>query len=333
MNFGKEFKLLLKAKYPIIYVLSSEEERVEYSIRVCLRDLNVVKTVYIWDFIDGYKGNPNDMGFGVKNPLQALELIEKVASENSAVFILKDFHLFLNDVSVLRKLKNVVKLTRSFSKTIVIIGSEVVVPDSIKDLVTVLEFSLPQPNEIRSELTRVQRSLGSSLPESSLDILVRSCQGLSLEKIRKVFSKVIATYKEVNVESLAMVFEEKKHIIGQTKILEFCTSTEKMSDIGGLENLKRWLQKRVGALSQRAEGYGLPSPRGLFLVGVQGTGKSITAKAIANEWKLPLLRLDTGKLFGSVLGESESRMRQMIQLSEAMSPCILWIDEVCLVLV
>jgi len=101
-----------------------------------------------------------------------------------------------------------------------------------------------------------------------------------------------------------------------------------MSDVGGLENLKQWLHKRSGALSQRAENYGLPLPRGLFLVGIQGTGKSLTAKAIANEWGLPLLRLDVGKLFAGVIGESESKMRQMIQLSEAMSPCILWIDEI-----
>lgn len=125
-----------------------------------------------------------------------------------------------------------------------------------------------------------------------------------------------------------MIFTEKKQLISQTKILEFYSVTERMSDIGGLENLKQWLQRRAGALSQRAERYGLPSPRGLFLVGIQGTGKSLTAKAIANEWGLPLLKLDVGKLFGGIVGESESKMRQVITLSEAISPCVLWIDEI-----
>jgi SpoVK/Ycf46/Vps4 family AAA+-type ATPase len=328
MSFTKDFKLLLKARYSLIYISTTEEERLEYNVRLCIKDSSVNRLIYSWDFIDGYVGNPSDNGFGARNPLQALELIEKLTSESPAVFILKDFHLFLNDISVARKLKNVIRLIKNQSKTIVIVAPEVTIPDSLKDLITVIEFKLPQPFEIKRELLRVQDSLGHFLPDSSLDMLVRSCQGLSLERIRKVLSKIIATYKEINVESLDIVFVEKRQIISQTKILEFCNSTEKMSDVGGLENLKKWLHKRSGALSQKAENYGLPLPRGLFLVGIQGTGKSLTAKAIANEWGLPLLRLDVGKLFGGVIGESESKMRQMIQLSEAMSPCILWIDEI-----
>lgn len=327
MSFTKEFKLLLKARYSIIYVPTTEEERLEYTIRSCLKD-HSNRSIYSWDFIDGYVGNPNDNGFGSRNPLQALELIEKLTPESPAVIILKDFHLFLNDISVSRKLKNLARLLRNQAKTILIVAPEILIPDSLKDLITVLEFKLPQINEIKNELIRVQESLGHFLPDDSVDMLARSFQGLSLERIRKVLSKIIATYKEINIESLDIIFTEKKQIISQTKILEFCTVTEKMSDIGGLENLKKWLHKRSGALSQRAESYGLPSPKGLFLVGVQGTGKSLTAKAIANEWGLPLLRLDVGKLFGGIIGESESKMRQMIQLSEAMAPCVLWIDEI-----
>ena len=328
MNFTKEFKLLLKARYPLIYVPTTEEERLEYTIKSSLKDFSSNRGIYTCDFIDGYSGNPSDNGFGTRNPLQALELVEKLTSENSAIFLLKDFHLFLTDISVSRKLKNLSKLMRNTNKTIVIIAPEISIPDALKDIITILEFRLPQPYDIRKELLRVQESLGHFLPDTSIDILVRSCQGLSLERIRKVLSKIIATYKEINIESLDIIFTEKKQIISQTKILEFCTVKEKMSDIGGLENLKKWLQKRVGSLSKRAEKYGLPSPKGLFLVGVQGTGKSLTAKAIANEWGLPLLRLDVGKLFGGIIGESESKMRQMIQLSEAIAPCILWIDEI-----
>lgn len=328
MSFNKEFKLLLKAKYSLLYVSTSEEERLEYVIKSCTKDSNMSMSIYSWDFIDGYVGNPSDNGFGSRNPLQALELIEKLTSENQAIFILKDFHLFLSDISIARKLKNLSRLLRNQSKTIIIVAPEITIPDSLKDLITLIEFRLPQPLEIKKELIRVQDSLGHYLPQSSIDILIRSCQGLSLERIRKILSKIIATYREINIESLDIIFREKRQIISQTKILEFCTVTEKMSDIGGLENLKNWLQKREGSLSQRAEKYGLPSPKGLFLVGIQGTGKSLIAKAIANEWGLPLLRLDVGKLFGGIIGESESRMRQMIQFSEAISPCILWIDEI-----
>ncbi len=327
MSFIKEFKLLLKARYPILYIPTSEEERVEYVIRSCVQ-LYSKRGIYAWDFVDGYVGNPNDNGFASRNPLQALELIERLTPTNPAVFLLKDFHLFLSDISVARKLKNLTKVLRNQSKNIIIIADEVNIPESLKDIITVLDFQLPQPSEIKKELLRVQESLGYNIPEASLNSLVSSCQGLSLERIRRVLSKIIATYKEVNIESLELIFAEKRQIISKTQILEFYPAKEKISDIGGLNNLKLWLKRRSGALSKKAIEYGLPSPRGLLLVGVQGTGKSLTAKAIANEWNLPLLRLDIGKLFGGIVGESESRMRQMIQLSEAVSPCVLWIDEV-----
>jgi hypothetical protein len=160
--------------------------------------------------VDGYVGNPNDNGFASRNPLQALELVEKLTSDNPAIFILKDFHLFLNDISVSRKLKNLVKILRKQAKTIIIVASEIVIPDSIREIVTVLPFELPQAAEIRKELVRVQDSLGYSLPQTSVDNLVRSCQGLSLDRIRRVLSKIIATYKEINVESLELIFTEKK---------------------------------------------------------------------------------------------------------------------------
>ena len=179
MNFTKEFKLFLKARYPILYVSTTEEERLEYTIKSSIKESNVNRGIYTWDFIDGYLGNPSDNGFGARNPLQALELVEKLTNENPAIFLLKDFHLFLNDISVARKLKNLAKVLRNNTKTIVIVAPEILIPDSLRDLITILEFKLPQPLEIKKELVRVQESLGHFLPETSLDILVRSCQGLS----------------------------------------------------------------------------------------------------------------------------------------------------------
>ena len=132
MTFLKEFKLLLRARYPIIYVATYEEERLEYMIKSSVKDyLN--RAVYSWDFIDGYLGNPIDNGFGAKNPLQALELVERLTPENPSIVLLKDFHLFLNDFSIARKLKNLTKILRNQSKTIVIISSEVNIPDSLKE--------------------------------------------------------------------------------------------------------------------------------------------------------------------------------------------------------
>jgi len=327
MNFRDEFELLLKARYPLIYVATREEDRVEAAIARSAKHLGN-RAVYIWDFVQGYQGNPNDAGFGKRNPLQALELVEKLPATAPAVFVLRDFHRFLEDVAVARKLRNLARLLKSQPKNIVLLAAQVAIPEDLSEVLTVLNFPLPTPPEIKIEVERLLTALGRPLEERVLDELVRSCQGLSMERIHRVLARAIATHGELRPEHVDLVLEEKRQTIRQTQILEFYPASENISDIGGLDNLKDWLLRRGGAFSERARQYGLPHPRGLLLVGIQGTGKSLTAKAIAHHWHLPLLRLDVGRLFAGLVGESESRTRQMIQLAEALAPCILWVDEI-----
>lgn len=327
MSFREEFSLLLRARYPLIYIPTSEEERAEAAIREEAR-LQGNRAVYTWDFVDGYQGNPNDAGFGRRNPLQALEFVEKLPASAPAVFILRDFHRFLEDASVSRKLRNLARLLKSQPKNLVLLSPRIVTTEELSEAITVLEFPLPAAAEIKAEVERLLAATGQSLGVKVLDELVRSCQGLSIERIRRVLARAIASHGEIQPEDVELVLEEKRQTIRQTQILDFYPATEKISDIGGLDNLKDWLLRRGGAFSERARAYGLPHPRGLLLVGIQGTGKSLTAKAIAHHWHLPLLRLDVGRLFGGLVGESESRTRQMIQVAEALAPCILWIDEI-----
>jgi SpoVK/Ycf46/Vps4 family AAA+-type ATPase len=327
MKFNDELTLFLKARYPVIYINTVEEDRVEYVIRKNIKT-NLNRSIYSWDFVDGYTNNPNNEGFARRNPLQALELVEKLNSETPALFLLKDFNRFFTDLSISRKLKNISRILKLQPKTIIIIGSELNIPKELQDLITVLQFQLPLENEINQELNRLINSLNISVEEPLFESLSRACQGLSLERIRRVLSKIIATYKTIDNNSIYVLLSEKKQIISQTEILEYWSVNEKITNLGGLENLKEWLKKRKTAFSLQAANYGLPTPRGLLLIGIQGTGKSLTAKAIANDWQLPLLKLDVGKLFGGIVGESESRLRQMINVSETISPCILWIDEI-----
>ncbi len=326
MSFSTDFELLLRARYPLIYIPTREEERVEGAIALCAKQGN--RSVYIWDFVDGYQGNPNDAGFGKRNPVQALELIEKLPASVSAVFVLRDFYRFLEDVAVARKLKNLARLLKSQPKNVVILSPLITIPDDLSDVLTIMDFPLPSGTEIRLELERLMAATGSTLEDRVLDDLVRSCQGLSMERIRRVLARAIATHGELQADDVDLILEEKRQTIRQTQILDFYPATERISDIGGLDNLKEWLLRRGGSFSEKARQYGLPYPRGLLLVGIQGTGKSLTAKAIAHHWHLPLLRLDVGRLFAGLVGESESRTRQMIQLAEALAPCILWIDEI-----
>ena len=327
MKFNDELALFLKARYPIIYINTLEEDRVEYVIRKNVKT-NLNRSIYTWDFVDGYTNNPNNEGFAKRNPLQALELVERLNVETPALFLLKDFHRFLTDLSISRKLRNISKILKLQPKTLIIIGSDLTIPKELTDLITIVEFQLPLEEEINQELSRLAQSLNIKVESQLFENLVRACQGLSLERIRRVLSKIIATYKTIDENSISVLLSEKKQIISQTEILEYSSVNEKITNLGGLNNLKEWLKKRKTAFSIQASNYGLPTPRGLLLIGIQGTGKSLTAKAIANDWQLPLLKLDVGKLFGGIVGESESRLRQMINVAETISPCILWIDEI-----
>lgn len=327
MSFLNDFVLLLKARYPIIYISTSEEERVEYTIKYCTKKY-VSRTCYSWDYVDGYQGNPNDNGFAAKNPLAALEFIERITSETPAVFVLKDYDVFIKDYSINRKIKNLARSLKTQPKNIIILSSEINIPDTLREFITVIEFPLPTFKEIQEELQRLANSLKQNIAEDLLISLTTACQGLSLERIRRVLSKVIAQSGSIDITTPKLVLEEKKQIIRQTQLLEFIITNNDLTDLGGLDNFKDWITLRSEAFLPAAKEYGLPYPKGLLLVGVQGTGKSLAAKTVAKEWNLPLLRLDFGRLFASLIGQSESRVRQMIQIAESLSPCVLWVDEI-----
>nr|YP_011007478.1 hypothetical protein V2496_pgp041 [Sporochnus bolleanus]WAM64907.1 hypothetical protein [Sporochnus bolleanus] len=329
MTFQEELLILLKARYPIIYILTIEEDRLEYTIRNAVINKNY-SNLYIWDFIEGYKFNPIKKEFGKRNPLEALEFIENVNSVTPSIFILKDFRRFLKDLTISRKLRNLLYLLKIQPKTIIIIDSEVQIPNELKDHITILKFNLPTPKEIQNELTRLTRNLTfqGQLSQNIFEKVIQACQGLSLEKIRRVLGKAIVIYKQIDENSIPIILGEKRQLISQNELLEFWSVNEKLENVGGAYNLKKWLNARTEIFSEAALNYGLVTPKGVLLIGMQGSGKSLIAKAISFEWNLPLLRLDVGRLFAGVVGESESRVREMIGIAESLAPCVLWVDEI-----
>lgn len=327
MTFQDELALLIRARYPLLYITTYEEDRLEQEIAQAAQQLGN-RPLYFWDFVEGVQGNPNHQGWGKRNPLQALELLDKLPDQAGAIVILRDFHRFLEDVSVARKLRNLARHLKAQPKNVILVAPRLAIPEELREVLTVVEFAPPSGTAIRQEIQRLLHSLGQTLPENLLDELVRSAQGLSLDRLRRVLSLSLARHGQIQPEDVELLLDEKRQSIRQTQILDFYPAQEQIADIGGLDQLKDWLIRRGGAFSDRARAYGLPYPRGLLLVGIQGTGKSLTAKAIAHHWHLPLLRLDVGRLFGGLVGESEARTRQMIQLAESLAPCILWIDEI-----
>nr|QCI08998.1 hypothetical protein [Inkyuleea mariana] len=325
MNFKEELILLLSSQDLLIYIITDEEERLEYSITKIAQQ-QFQNSIYVWDFIDGYQNNPNYIDQAIRNPLEALEVIQKLESKISKVFFLKDFHLFINDISIIRKLKNLKKWLKQSNSHIIISGPEIEIPISLKESITILEFPLPNRKEIKIELYRLFQIMEIDSPKY-IEELILAYQGFSIERIRRSIAKLI--YKQQSIEDiLQIILIEKKQLIQQSNILEFYPSKHNLNDIGGLTNLKIWLNKRSSSFSKQAKNYGLPTPKGILLVGIQGTGKSLSAKAISQQWNIPLLKLDIGKIFAGIIGESEERMRYMIKLSEQSAPCILWIDEI-----
>ena len=202
------------------------------------------------------------------------------------------------------------------------------IPRELEDSITLLDLPLPAAEEIRRLLSTIANASGQPLAAAVCEQLTAACHGLSEQRVRQLAARALARRGQLGEADLAEVLEEKRQAIAKSELLEYCPSEATPADIGGLEALKHWLEQRHMAFSEEAMRYGLPLPRGVLLVGPQGTGKSLTAKAIAHSWSMPLLRLDVGRLFAGLVGASEARTRDMLHRAEAMAPCVLWNDDI-----
>ncbi|MEG4866426.1 MULTISPECIES: AAA family ATPase [unclassified Microcoleus] len=327
----KRLDLMIRARYSLLYIVGAEEEPIEAVIAQVALQVTPARRVLFWDIVRGWEDNGSAKG----SVMAALDRIGKTAVEEYTIFVLRDLHPILRapytekNAPVVRELRNLTRELKRSKKTIVLTSHSLELPEELKEEATVIDFPLPNVQEIDSLISRIVEK-PEQLQVSGLakEQLVKACQGLSRARIGRVLAKALAAKQQINESDIDGVLEEKQQAIRKTGILEFFNSRESLKNVGGLENLKQWVKMRQDAFTDEARRYGIPNPKGVLLVGIQGTGKSLSAKTIAAEWRLPLLRLDTGRLFGGIVGESESRVRQMIQLAEAIAPCVLWIDEI-----
>ncbi|AGY59300.1 AAA family ATPase [Gloeobacter kilaueensis] len=324
-----QLHLLVRARAALIYIVSPEEGPVEAALEQVAALDRPSRRIRRWDVVAGWE----DTGQAKGAAIQALEQV-RAAADEPVLFLIRDLHpalsnpLAAQNYPVVRALKKLAIDLKDKRKTVILLSHTVAVPAELREEMVVVDFPLPTAAEIR-------RLLRTSVPAEQYQIqdlaeeqLVRACQGLSRTRIRRVLARALAANERVSEGDIDLVLEEKKQYVRQTEVLEFYPARDSLKSVGGLENLKSWVRERRGSFSEGARRYGLPNPKGVLLVGIQGTGKSLSARTIACEWRMPLLRLDAGRLFGGLVGESESRVRQMIQIAEAMSPCVLWIDEV-----
>jgi SpoVK/Ycf46/Vps4 family AAA+-type ATPase len=243
--------------------------------------------------------------------------------------VLKDFHECWNVAVVKRKLRSLAQRLKFTRKSILITSPSSKIPPEFKDEAVLLDFPPPTASELDAVLNTLARAPGVkvSLTKLGREKLVQASLGLTSAQAHRVFSRAIVTDGTLDDRDISLVTDEKKQIIRESEALEYYEFTESPADVGGLDILKEWLRLREKAFTQAARDYGLPPPKGIALIGIPGTGKSLTAKMIAGLWRLPLLRFDIGSLFGSLVGESEERARRALQVAGAVAPCVLWLDE------
>jgi hypothetical protein len=326
-SWCRNLQLLIKSRTSLIWIKTKEEERLEKLVNFSCEGLSI-KRFICWDCVNGIKGLINEDGKFSNNPLGVLNWLKEQSSDISTVLLVKDFHKFYDDPSINRTIKELSSALKETSHNLIISSHQLPSSEELDELMTILNLPLPDQKELKDLIKKIAINTNSNLGEHELNELSIASSGLTEIKVKQVTAKALAQRGKISKEDIKDILEEKKQVIARSEILEFFEAKSSQDDIGGLNVLKVWLNQRYRAFSKEARDYGLPIPKGVLLVGAQGTGKSLTAKSISRSWSMPLLRLDVGRLFSSLVGSSEARTREMISRAEAMSPCILWIDEI-----
>jgi len=332
----KEIDLLIRARYPLIYIVSPEEGRVTRALaEIANRE---GKRFFSWTETMGLRPAlaqvPPETDESTTDPLEVLEVIRN--RQQPAIYLLKDFPVFLESryekaSTVVRKLRDLAEALRTSYTTVVLISPRLFLPPELEKEVSVLDFDLPGLEELGGLLDSALKALKETpgvetdLSAEKREAILKAALGLTLTEAENVFARCAVEKKGFDLEE---ILAEKKQIIRKSGALEYYGAPERMEHIGGLEVLKGWLRRRALAFTEKAKDFGLPAPKGVLLLGVQGCGKSLTAKAVASLWQMPLLRLDVGSVFAGLVGSSEENMRRAIKMAEAVSPAVLWIDEI-----
>ena len=323
-QFEEEFELLLKIKTPLIEVVTHEWQRLQSL-------LNTVSSIQMtkwkrWNRSIGIIDTDGNVE-PIQDPLMVLR---KFKDDNeSCHLILENFNFYLQNPDVVNLLFEIVKMKKVLNKTIIIESSELCIPNALSKEMVVLNMPLPNKKFIRkiAESVIINTEMNSKNYEIT-DELLSSVLGLTTTEVNMAFLKAAEKFGKLDNTVIDYLITEKEHIIKKEGLLEYYRAEESMESVGGLDNLKEWLRVRANAFSLKATEYGIDTPKGVLLLGIPGCGKSLTAKSIAKTWKFPLLRFDLGKVFGGIVGQSESNMRKSLVIATTIAPCVLWIDEI-----
>ncbi len=325
----EELNILIQAQYPLIYLVTSEEERAEQTIAE-IAQAKPLRRVFLWTVTHGIVeyGQPRNVTqHNTVSPEAAIEWVMR--QKEPGIFVFKDLHPFIDSPAVNRWLRDAVASFKGTQKTILLMSPVQTVPIELEKEVAVIDFAMPSMGELNQVLTQ-QLDLNKTrrITTETREKLLKAALGLTRDEAEKVYRKAQVTAGRLTEEEVDIVLSEKKQLIRRNGILEYIEEDETIDSVGGLEELKRWLKQRSDAFTERAREYGLPQPKGMLILGVPGCGKSLIAKTTSRLWGLPLLRLDMGRVYdGSMVGRSEANLRNALKTAESISPAILFIDE------
>jgi SpoVK/Ycf46/Vps4 family AAA+-type ATPase len=326
----EKLSVLIQAQYPLIYVVTSEEERSEQAIAQIAQGKSQQQRLYVWTVTHGiveYGQGRNVTQHNTVSPEAAIQWV--VNQRDPGIYIFKDLHPYITSPGTNRWLRDAIASFKGTSKAIILMSPVLEVPVELEKEVVVLDFPLPTMTELDKVLSaQLERTRSKRLPTETREKLVKAALGLTHDEAEKVYRKAYVTAGKLTNSEVDIVLSEKQQLIRRNGILEYIEEDETLDAVGGLEELKRWLRQRSNAFTERARDYGLPQPKGMLILGVPGCGKSLIAKTTARLWGLPLLRLDMGRVYdGSTVGKSEANLRNALKTAESISPAILFIDE------
>ncbi|GAA3408289.1 AAA family ATPase [Paenibacillus hodogayensis] len=333
--FLKELEYLIRARYSVIYVDTIEEERALQLVEQVGSGLG--KRIVTWTCTRGLELNGKIID-KTADFRAALHVAGELAKEPT-LFVWFDLHPYMKEYAS----PVPIRAFREFSQQIrsglpsnsIVISPAMDIPPELQKEITILDLPLPELEEVKQIIIEFadvyQDKPGVTIDRSKeiVDALARAAVGLTRAEIENCLAKALVKDRSLSVDDVAAMLEEKRQIIRKSGILEYvATEHMQLDDIGGLQNLKRWLERRRASYTEEARTFGIDWPKGVLLVGVPGCGKSLCAKSVAAAWQMPLLRLDLGRVFSGLVGSSEANMRTALAMCEAVSPSIVWIDEI-----
>ncbi len=326
-----DLRMFVLSHHPLIVVPTLEEDRLD---GICQSVAQQTRSAfYEWTVTSGLRrlDEPRSLP-GTQDPQKLLQEIQR--GTNGGVYVLKDFAPYLETAPIVRSFKEICQLFEKTRSTLILTGSSVEIPNDLRDLAIFYDLHLPNEEEVRNTLKSVLGSLRSR-HSISIDIdevearnMVRMLKGMPLKQIRQMVTHAVMIDSKLSSTTLSRIAEQKAKTISATGLLDFYPLEELRVDLGGFENLKAWLERAKMGFSEKAKALNLTPPKGILLVGVPGSGKSLAAKYISKSWGLPLLKLDMSRLFDKYIGETEKNFRKATQMAESLSPIVLWMDEI-----